>query len=228
MLTTPGLEVTVRGQYYCNAERGKILKIYKDEIFYLPETMVIQTGFETYIKMVDGRRVKRARPKKEKVSTRVWLAHIIRRLCLPARLKEKYEDFEAVRTCIIENVKHITELPKSDGGLLDPKKIKTMSLSELQRFMVSEGISVPIGAFPDIDDARQAVADEYDAVRAAEDKHAAKLQTEEAPLGTQGKPGAQEPDKTTTGPDEIPTDHYTDPSLKPEAVGAPPANSLLD
>ena len=203
------------------------MKIYKDEVFHLPETMVIQTGFETYIKMIDGRRVKRARPKKEKVSTRVWLAHIIQRLCLPARLKEKYEDFEAVRTCVIENVKHVTQLPKSDGGLLDPKTIKTMSLSELGRFMISEGLSVPIGSFPDIDDARQAVADEYDAVRAAEDKHAAKRQTEEVPLGEQGEPGAREPDETTTGPDDVPTDHYTDPSLKPESPDAAPANSDL-
>lgn len=230
MLNTPGLEITVRGQYYCNAERGKVLKIYKNEIFHLPETMVIQVGFENYVKMVDGRRVKRARPKKEKVSTRVWLVHIIRRLCLPARLKEKYEDFEAVRTCIIENVKRVTELPKSDGAILDPKKIKSMSLSELQRFTVLEGISIPIESFPDIDDARQAVQDEYDSVRAAEEKHAARTETAPvAPLGEETDPGAREPDETTLGPDEVPTDHYTDPSLKPESPDAAPVNNdLLD
>ena len=233
MQKTPGLEVTVRGQYYCNIERGKALKIYKNEIFHLPETMIIKTGMETYIKTVDGRKIKRARVKKEKVSTRVWLKHIVFRLCLPARLKEKYEDYSGVRTCIIENIKRIAELPESELGELLAKDIKTMSLTDLLRFTTTEGISVPLDSFADLDDARQAVADEYDKAQMAEKGiETSVVGTEEAPLGGANSESI-EPDKETVGDDGVPTEHFTDPSLKgkggeEEPAPTAPVNDLLD
>lgn len=216
MLNKPGLEVTVKGQYYCNVERGKTLKIYKNEIFFLPETMVIQTGYETYIKMIDGRRVKRVRPKKEKVSTRVWIQHIIMRLCVPPRLKDKYDDYAGLRTCLIENIKRVTEMPQDDMATLDPAKIKLMSLSELQRFLMTEGLTVPIDAFPDIDDARQAVADEYDNVRKAEDASEAKHTTETLDTRNDPESGGPEPTKVVLGEDGVLEHHYMDPALEPK------------
>ncbi len=228
MLKTPGLEVTVKGQYYCNVERGKTLKIYKNEIFYLPETMVIQTGYENYIKMIDGRRVKRARPKKEKVSTRVWIQHIIMRLCVPPRLKDKYEDYAGLRTCVIENIKHVTQIPQDDMAALDATMVKSMSLSELQRFLMMEGLTVPIDDFPDIDDARQAVADEYDNVRKAEDKSEAAHTTEKLDTRSDPEAGEAQPTEQKVGEDGVKEDHYMDPSLKPEpAPGSEAANDLL-
>lgn len=228
-MDTPGLEVTVRGQYYCNVERGKALKMYKNEIFHLPETMVIRTGYEKFYQMIEGRKVKRVRPKKEKVSTRVWLQHIIMRLCVPSRLKEKYEDYAGLRTCVIENVKRVSAMPESSVGTLDPKDIKTMSLSELQRFITTEGISVPLEDYVDIDDARQAVSDEFDNVRKQEDANLAKQTTEKLDERSNPDDLGKDPDKTTEGADGIKEDHYTDPSLKPLPVGAEkPADELLD
>lgn len=229
MLNKPGLEVTVKGQYYCNVERGKTLKIYKNEIFFLPETMIIQTGFENYIKIIDGRRVKRARPKKEKVSTRIWIQHIIMRLCVPPRLKDKYEDYGGLRTCVIENIKRVQTMPHDDMAALDPSKIKNMSLSELQRFITMEGIPVPLNDFVDIDDARQAVSDEYDNVKKAEDVSEAKHTTETLDTRSDPEVGGPEPDKEVVGDDGIKETHYTDPALKAEIpAGGDPASDLLD
>lgn len=224
-MDTPGLEVTVRGQYYCNVERGKALKMYKNEIFHLPETMVIRTGYEKYYMMIDGRRVKRVRPKKEKVSTRVWLQHIIMRLCVPPRLLDKYQDYAGLRTCIIENVKHVTAMPESSVGELDAKDLKTMSLSQLQRFITTEGISVPLEDYVDIDDARQAVSDEFDNVRKQEDTNLAKQTTEHLDQRSDPETGP-EPEKTTEGEDGVKTDHYTDPSLQPLPLGGKPDELL--
>ena len=227
MLKTPGLEVTVKGQYYCNVERGKTLKIYKNEVFFLPETMVIQTGYENYIKMIDGRRVKRARPKKEKVSTRVWIQHIVMRLCVPARLKDKYEDYAGIRTCVIENIKHIQEMPQDDMKPLDATMIKQMSLSELQRFLMMEGLTVPIDSFPDIDDARQAVSDEYDNVRKSEGASEAAHSQEKLDQRNNPEAGSMQPDKEVVGKDGVIEDHYTDPSLRPAPTGGEAADDLL-
>lgn len=220
-MSKPGLEITVRGNYFCPSSvgRGRALKTFKDEIFYLPETMIIQTGYERYVKLVDGRRILRTRPKKEKVSTRGYLKHIIRRLCLPARLKEKYEDFQKVREFKIEQVKRILKMPKSDELNLDPANLRKMSLSELTAFMFQEGIQVPIDSFADIDDARQAVLDEFEKVKKAE---------KDIPVTTEvvppAKPFGDSPieDESNfeekTGEDGVVEEHYTDPSLRPRTV----------
>lgn len=229
-----GLEITVKGQYLVADSGGNAIKMFKNEIFYLPETMVIQTGFENYVRIVDGRRVKRARPKKEKVSTRMWVKHIIRRLCLPARLKEKYEDYKGIREFYIENLKLVTELPKTDLEGLDETAIAKMSLSQLLAFCTMEGIVVPIDSYPDIDDARQAVRDEYDALKRSEGLVGVETQKETTKAPALGQPGAadeMEPTKEQVGEDGVKEEHFIAPGLEekePSGVRTTTPNPLLD
>lgn len=188
----PGLQVTVRGQYYAAVDKGKALKIFKDEIFYLPLRMVIQTGFRKIKKEIEGRTVQRAIPFKQNVPTREWVMHIIQRICLPSRLREKLDDFHSVRTCTIENIKEVAAIPRVEFGDLEGKNIMKMTLSELHRFCQLEGLQVPIDSFSSADDAREAVQTEFDSSEKLKAKEQDIPQTAYAETEKQGKDGMEE------------------------------------
>lgn len=224
-MARPGFEVTVKGQYYCNDGKNKVLKLFRDEVFHLPETMIIQTGYEWVVKIIDGRRVRKSQIKKERVSTRIWLKHIVKRYCLPSRLKEKYEDFNGIRTFKIENLKPVSDLPQTEFENITADKIPTMSLSQLAVFCTMEGLTVPLDSFIDLDDAREAVKDEYQSA-----KSKAGTPSRVTP-GTAGNPEDMHPDHETTGTDGVPEEHFTDPTLKipvPTQPQTAAANDLME
>lgn len=158
-----GYAVTVSGQYYSGSGRDKMLKVFSNEKFYIPEVVEIVNG-QKYIFMKDPsdpsgkRQLKKAVPNKQTVNGLKAALHVIRRRLIDARLAEKYQDYTNVRTCFIVDQKPCL-IP--DSEIVDIKKpILEMSLTELNMLCASESLMTVPKMFASLDDARQAVSGE--------------------------------------------------------------------
>jgi len=179
--TQSGYEVTCSGQFYATQDRSKVLRTFSGEVFFLPETMTIKTGFK-YVEMQLGsgdktHKIKRAVPKMEKVNSLAWSQHIIQRYMLPARLAAKYKDFSRFRTCVITSTKRVNRAVSAADDLSE-ENIPVMTLEQLHTLCTIKAMQVPLDDFADIVEARRAVMDELQNIKLAEAKN--KVQPEEA------------------------------------------------
>jgi hypothetical protein len=164
-----GYEITVKGQYYAHQGRDKFLKTYGPLKFYIPDVVEIVTGRKMVDTVVDGRVVKRSVPVRSRMNGARVAQHYIQRNLLQDALKEAHPDSSGFRTCVIVDSKRVN-LP-DDLKELEEVPIKQMTLNQLRRFCSLNSLSVPIDAFTDINDARQAVSDEYESQQMAQKRN---------------------------------------------------------
>jgi len=157
-----GYEIKARGQYYSEQKKLK----FWEHTFFIPREVEIQVRREwKWFKSQKSKmKIKRSVPVYEMVNGRANAQYIIQRLLLPSVLKEKYPDAVSQKTCTIMDVKLATR-PASKFTDISKKPVMEMSKPELIQFCSIHGLATPIDSFSDIEDARQAVKDSYDAVQ---------------------------------------------------------------
>lgn len=205
-----GYKISVSGQYYAGAGREKMLKVFSNEVFYIPETVEIVNGqkyvYSKDLKDPSGRRqVKKAVPNKQTVNGLKAALHVIRRRLLDARLSEKFPDYTGVRTCYIVNQAPCF-IPASE--IIDLKRpIAEMSLAELNMICAAESLITVPKMFASLSDARAAVAGELQAktlarrpLRAEQESYPADEPTETATDGVLESSGE------VTSDDGVPVD----------------------
>lgn len=175
-----GYELTVVGRYFARGDKGKTLKNYGPEIFFLPTTMEIQTGYQWVETKTDGQTIRRAVPKKEVVNSLAWANHILKKYFLPTRLGEKFPDFVALQTQQIISSKR-TEREQAQISDVRKMKISDMSVPQLKELCVFEGLMLIFDAFPTVEDARRAVEVELTAKRKSQKIAPAPVLVPEAP-----------------------------------------------
>jgi hypothetical protein len=203
-----GYEITVSGQYYAAQDRSKVIRVFSNEKFFLPEYSTIKTGFMwKEVKLGPNTPpVKRAVPKMEKVNSLQWASHLVQRYYLPARLAAKYPDFTRFRTCTITNTKRVTkEVSIADD--LREENIPNMTLEQLRTLCTVKAMPIPLDDFADITEARAAVQDELQNLKLAEKKN----KQVEPELTTETVP--EEAETETVGDATITTAPVTDDEL---------------
>lgn len=152
-----GFRIIVTGQYYAGAGREKVLKVYKSETFYIPETVEIVNGRDIVMKdLPNGKKVKTTVPRKQTVSGAKAASHVIQRRYLAARLTDKYPDYAGFRTCQIVDIQPVAEIPA--GELVDlSKPVNQMNLYELNVLCATESLVSKPSMFADLQDARLAI-----------------------------------------------------------------------
>lgn len=162
-----GYELSVVGRYFSRAEKGKSLKNYGPEVFFLPSEMEIQTGYKWEETVTDGHKIRRAVPKKERVNSLAWANHILKKYFLPTRLAEKHPDFVALQTQQIISSK---KAERESAAISDVRKMKIsdMSVPQLKELCIFEGLMLIFDSFPTVEDARRAVAMELAAKQKAQ------------------------------------------------------------
>lgn len=152
-----GYEFTVAGEYKGSGADGKAVKrFFKDEVFYLPETVSYVSGREYEETVVNGRIVKKTKPKIVKSNALRCAQHVLLRYHLPFRLKEKYDDFIKVRTFELTKKKKV-QLKDALIPDVSKMKIEDMTESELRQFCVFKDLNVTLEGYGDLADKKMAV-----------------------------------------------------------------------
>lgn len=156
---TMGFKVTCSGQYYAGSGRDKQLKMFKQEVFYIPQTVEIAIGRKFIEKLnKDGKKIKISVPDKKTVSGKAAAQHVIQRRLLGTRLAEKFEDFAGVRTCQILDIRP-SAIPAEH--IIDiTRPVEQMTLNELKTLVALESLDTNPAMFADLEDARMAIAQE--------------------------------------------------------------------
>ncbi len=154
-----GYDVTVRGQYQSASGKDRILKTFGPATFFLPEYVEIPNGKKKVQKTVNGHinQVWEPQTAKRAVTVDNVALWVIQRRLLPTWLAEHHPDCTTFRTCAIVpgGMKRVFR-PKSE--MLDMNKsIDEMSIPELKHFCSMKQIAVPVSAFTDVKEAREAV-----------------------------------------------------------------------
>ncbi len=177
--TVPGYEVAVTGQYIATNEHGvKTKKFYKKESFTLPEISAYKNGMKSEIYTVEnpdplGEPIKKKREVpniiRENTSRGNVALHMIRRFYIEDRLKEKYEDYVAVKTCEVFSKEKI-DIPVNEAGDIESKPIKDMTLSQLKQYVDLMNLQVILSDYYDLGDKKMAVEHALQKKRAADAK----------------------------------------------------------
>lgn len=162
-ITKRGYRVTVSGQYYSGVGREKVIKTFRGEVFYVPETVEITNGRKfQFTKDKQGNKVKTSVPNRMVVNGLRAAQHIIQRRLLHSRLaanSEKYPGYTAFRTCTIMNSEGPLPIPADQ--LVDlTKPVSAMTLTELHALCAAESLVNKPEMYGSLDDARQAIAQE--------------------------------------------------------------------
>jgi hypothetical protein len=141
--------------------------------------------------------------------------HIIQRQLLNERLQKKYEDYTSWRTCRIIDQKEVGP-EKTAEAPLPEIPIKTMTLDQLQRFVLLKKLPIDVLDFATVTEARKKVQDAWDdsvllkqrdanekaerSAKEAEHKNAETFREEpvddlptEAPARPRGRPKKEDP-----------------------------------
>lgn len=162
--TVKAYRFTVQGQYHAIGERGNVVRHFKDEIVTLPEIVTYSHEQEWYRWKEDGSIKKKPVPKIEVEHALRCFKHVIRRIYLPLQLKEKYEDFVAIR--IFDVVKR-QEINVPGDTFRDVKKtpIQDMKEHELIQFCMFNAINVDLGIYSTLADKKMAVEMEWNVMQ---------------------------------------------------------------
>lgn len=188
--TEVGYEITARGTFFAAQDRNKVLRTWGPEVFEMPLTMKIKTGFMWKEESRGGHKIKRAVPRFEEVNCLAWANHIVQRYLLPARLSAKYKDFVRFHTCQIINTSQV-HIDKKAAESLKEENIETMTLEQLRALCALKAVALPLDSFADVTEARKAVRDELQNLKLAE-RRANKQEPESEPAFTQEYPEAPE------------------------------------
>lgn len=162
MIKEEGYDVTVRGQYYAFDGKNKTIKSWGPINFFVPRLVKIIEKHKRVQKKIGNKLIRKYIPIETTYEATAGnvIQHYIQRRLLPTYLQENYPDSVRFRTCAILSKKPCVK--ETNYKELSEINIAEASIEELRRVVTELRLSVPLGAYPILEDARLAVQEALD------------------------------------------------------------------